>query len=159
MFRISKLADYATVLLSQMAKEPAQLHSASALAALTSVNVPTVSKILKLLAEAKLLRSVRGAQGGYGLATGADAISMADIITAIDGVPAVTECCRVNSDCSHDPLCGTRPYWQLINSQIVQVLKNMSLADIIQNCPATTCAPLHFYKKQSIKPQEHFRGK
>ena len=147
MFKISKLTDYATVLLSQMATEQDLLYSATSLAKATKMNVPTVSKILKLLTEAALLHSVRGAQGGYGLAKPAQAISMADIITAIDGTPAVTACCKVHSDCERDPSCGTRPLWQLINMQIMQILKNMTLADI-------QTQPLHYFKSE-----ERTRGK
>ena len=69
MIRISKMTDYATVILAAMAREPAgSLLSTAELAARTHIAAPTVSKALKSLHRAGLVRSTRGLRGGYALA-------------------------------------------------------------------------------------------
>ena len=91
MLRISKLTDYATVILAALSAQPEALHSASGLAERTGVAAPTVSKLLKELQRAGIVRSVRGARGGYQLARSAQEISAAEIIDAVEGPVALTE--------------------------------------------------------------------
>ena len=84
MLRLSKLTDYATVILSFMARDNAQMHAAMEIAAITGIALPTVSKILKLLVNAKILISTRGAKGGYELARTPTEISIAAVISALE---------------------------------------------------------------------------
>jgi FeS assembly SUF system regulator len=130
MLRLSKLSDYATVLMCRMAAQPDAAYSAAKLAAALDVPLPTVAKLLKLLARAELLSSVRGGKGGYLLARSAAAISLADVITAIDGPPGLTECITSPGTCSIESSCDMRRSWSAINDVVVGALADVSLAQV-----------------------------
>jgi FeS assembly SUF system regulator len=136
MIRLTRLADYAVVLMSHIANRPDRLHNAPDIAAETRLPAPTVSKVLKALARAALLTSRRGIKGGYKLARAPEKITIAGIISAVDGPIAVTECIEdAPGDCDYEafcPLCGN---WQKINSAINQALEQLSLADMISPLP------------------------
>ncbi|MGA7181218.1 MAG: SUF system Fe-S cluster assembly regulator [Thiobacillaceae bacterium] len=138
MLHLSKLADYATVLMCRMAAQPDIACSAAKLAAALEVPRPTVAKLLKLLARARLLTSVRGGKGGYLLARSPAAISLADVITAIEGPPGLTECITSPGTCSIESSCDMRRNWSAINSVVVGALAGVSLAQI-----GTAQMPLH----------------
>lgn len=131
MIKLSRLADYAVVLLSQMGGDTKAVHNALDLAERTGLPVPTVSKILATLARAGVLISVRGAKGGYRLATAAERITVADIIAAIDGPIALTQCVDTAGSCNVETLCPTRAGWHKINDAILGALTNVSLADLM----------------------------
>lgn len=130
MLKISRLADYATTVASILASRQMERFSAAEIARLTPISTATVSKVLKLLNESKLVNSERGVNGGYQLARAPESISIADIITAIDGRPAMTECSRGKNQCEHDAVCGLRDNWQFINAKIFGVLDSLSLANM-----------------------------
>lgn len=129
MLKISRLADYATTVMTILASRQ-ECFSAAQIARATPLSMATVSKVLKLLNESKLVNSERGVNGGYQLARPPGAISIAEIITAIDGRPAMTECGRSENQCKHDAVCGLRNNWQLINKLVFKVLDSLSLADM-----------------------------
>src|SRR5260221_8852168 len=118
MLRIGKLTDYAMMILTYMAKDPATHLSSAFLAEALRLTTPTVSKILKILSEADLVNSVRGAEGGYRLAKNPAEITVADIIAAMEGDLAMTECCEVYSACALDSICLMRDNWKKINKQV-----------------------------------------
>ncbi|MDP3930856.1 MAG: SUF system Fe-S cluster assembly regulator, partial [Methylococcaceae bacterium] len=118
MLRLSKLTDYATVILSDMAKGQTQVHSAMEIAAATGIALPTVSKILKLLVNAEVLISTRGAKGGYVLAREPGKISVATVISALEGPIALTECSISQQGCEQASGCDIRGNWNLINQTI-----------------------------------------
>ncbi len=130
MIKISRLADYALVVLSYLIEAPRCCYSAAVLAERTTLSVPTVSKVLKLLNEAKLVTSVRGVNGGYRLVKEPEQMNLVEVISAVDGVPALTECCLPKNQCVHDSHCQMRSQWQLINRVIIQVLSQFSMADL-----------------------------
>ncbi len=132
MIKISKLADYAISICHALMSEPASL-SAAKIAKKTLIPEPTVSKILKLLTDADLLVSVQGPKGGYQLAKSAEKISLAELITAIDGRPALTECCKTAYDCARDNVCGQQSNWKKINELVFAVLEGVSLQDMKVN--------------------------
>jgi FeS assembly SUF system regulator len=132
MLRLSKLADYATVILSFMAKDNVRLCAAMEIAATTGIALPTVSKILKLLVNAKVLVSTRGAKGGYSLAREPEKISVAAIISALEGPIALTECSISKQACGQASGCGIRANWHLINQTIHNALESVTLADLIR---------------------------
>lgn len=132
MLRISKLTDYATVILSYLALDFKRVFSATAIARAIHLAPPTVSKILKILSEAGLVRSFRGIDGGYQLARSTQEITLADIVTAIEGPLAMTECCTDNSACSLDSLCGIKDNWKIINKVIIEALSRVTLHDMKQ---------------------------
>ncbi len=130
MLRISKLTDYATLLLMHMARAPLQVYSARGLAERAGLPAPVVAKLLKLLAREGLLLSQRGAAGGYGLARAPERISMAQILAAVEGPLAVTECALGRGVCEMEKGCATRPHWQLIGHALQVALDAVSLADM-----------------------------
>lgn len=132
MLRIGKLTDYAILVVSQMAREPLSVLSASTLADTLHLNVPTVSKILKMLSDANLVQSVRGADGGYHLAKEAAAITIADIIVAMEGELALTECCETSGLCGIDYMCTLRENWLKINGMISTMLAQVSIKDMLE---------------------------
>jgi FeS assembly SUF system regulator len=130
MLRIAKLTDYATLMMVRLAREPARCFSASQLAEEVGMPQPTAAKLLKLLLRAQLLTSVRGAGGGYSLAHAPHAISVADVVNAIEGPVALTECARGQGNCSLERDCATRANWQLISRAVRVALEAVSLADM-----------------------------
>jgi FeS assembly SUF system regulator len=131
MLRMTKQADYGVVLLSRMASEPSRVFSTTELADGSRIPAPTVSKILKLLVRGELLRSRRGAKGGYCLSRTPQRISVADIIAALEGPIAITECVDESpAECSQEARCPVRGNWQRINLAIREALESISLADM-----------------------------
>lgn len=130
MLKISRLADYAVVLMHRLSIDTSKTYSANELADRCHVPAPTVSKVLKLLSDAKLVTSVRGVQGGYYLARLAQEISIADILLAIDGDMALTDCSLTDSTCSLLKHCELRSNWRYINDQVSQLLSTISILDM-----------------------------
>ena len=130
MIRITKQTDYGIVLLTHLAADPERQYNAPELAAEAHLPLPMVSKILKLLAREGLLVSHRGVKGGYSLARQPQAISMAEIIAALEGPIAITECISVEGDCSHEPLCPVHSNWRRINQAVRTALEGITLAEM-----------------------------
>lgn len=131
MIKLTNLADYAVVLMCHLAQEPLELSSAVGLAGMSRVPVPTVSKILGALSRAGILRSQRGLKGGFFLARTAEDISVADIVEAVDGPIALTNCIEdAPGDCDLETLCMMKPHWQTINLAVKEALSGISLAEI-----------------------------
>ena len=144
MLRLSKLTDYGTVILSVMAKDKRRLFAAMEIAMMTGIALPTVSKILKALVNAKVLLSTRGAKGGYTLACDPHKISVAAIITALEGPIALTECSISKQGCEQASGCGIGANWHLINQTIHNALESITLADLILPAaiPEEVCIPV-----------------
>ena len=128
MLRISKLADYGTVVMVYLAKRSPQLCNARDIALHTHLAVPTVSKLLKRLTAAGLLSSVRGAAGGYRLHKPAADISVTEIIYALDEYRGLTECSLQPNECSLQHVCHIQGNWQLISQSIESALASVSLS-------------------------------
>ena len=138
MLRMSKLADYGTVVMTYLAQEPGRSRSAPEISGAVGLELPTVSKLLKLLAHASLLTSLRGAKGGYMLAQRPEEISVADIIDAIEGYPmGFTECSSVPGLCTRELSCSVRANWQRISLAIREILERVTLAELAQPLPQT----------------------
>lgn len=132
MLRLSKLSDYATVIMAHMAREPDRSFSAAEMAAAVAIALPTVSKLLKILTRAELLVSRRGSHGGYALARPPRDISLAQVIDAVDGPPGITECAVVAGLCSHEDGCLVRRNWQRVDRVIRDALEGINLGDFAQ---------------------------
>ncbi|NIW23083.1 MAG: SUF system Fe-S cluster assembly regulator [Gammaproteobacteria bacterium] len=132
MLRISKLTDYGTLILAQLPVAGGGLASAGQVADRTHLTQPTVSKLLKTMTRAGLVVSTRGAQGGYALARPATDITAAQIIDALDGPVAITECSSANGNCDLESVCRVGNAWQKINVGIRKALAQVSLADLQQ---------------------------
>lgn len=130
MLRISKLADYATLLLSVMAMGRQKTYTASDLAARSGLNPPTASKLLKQLTRAGLVRSHRGTNGGYSLARPAAEISAIHIIEAVEGRTALTECSIASGLCELEANCQLSSQWQRLSAAVRLALSAISLAEL-----------------------------
>ena len=133
MLRVTKLADYGIVMLTYFASHSGSTHNARDIAGVVRLPLPVVSKILKALARDGLLTSQRGTKGGYGLSRRPEEITIADIIRALEGPIAVTECTdSVNGDCGLEMRCPVRTNWHRINQAIYQALERITLAEMTQ---------------------------
>jgi FeS assembly SUF system regulator len=130
MLRISKLTDYGTVILARLAQEPGVQLTASQLAQLTHVPLATVSKLLKQLQRHALVTSTRGLRGGYRLARVPDAITAADVLDALEGPVALTECATQPNLCGIESSCGVNRAWQKVNTAIRRTLSEITLLEL-----------------------------
>ncbi|RKQ96309.1 BadM/Rrf2 family transcriptional regulator [Kushneria sinocarnis] len=135
MLKLSKMSDYGAVVMAQMARQPEESHAAAEIADSVGLPRPTVSKTLKLLLRAGLLESHRGARGGYRLARSAHRITVRDIITAIDGPIAMTECGHVDGECDLMASCGVVDNWQRVSLAVRQLLDSVTLSDLVHDAP------------------------
>lgn len=131
MLRLSKMTDYAVVVLTTLAYADGALHTATSLADRTGLPMPTVQKLLKLLARGDLLQSHRGAMGGYSLSRTPDRINVVNIIEAIEGPIALTDCVDGGSGgCGVQSLCSRKNHWEKVNSAVRRALEDVTLADM-----------------------------
>jgi len=130
MLRISRLTDYATVLLATLAGEPQRVQTAASLAEQTRIAAPTVSKLLKQLQRAGLVTSTRGLHGGYQLARPAAQISAAAILDSLEGPVALTDCSVGHGQCEIEATCRVGRVWQRVNLAIRRALYDVSLAQL-----------------------------
>jgi FeS assembly SUF system regulator len=132
MIRITKQTDYGIVLLTHLAAAPERSVNAPELSGETRLPLPMVSKILKLLVREGVLLSHRGVKGGYSLSRPPEEISMAEVVTALEGPIAITECIDDQGGCSHAPICPVSGRWQRINTALRDALAGISLAEMAE---------------------------
>ena len=131
MLRVTKLTDYATVVLTVLASEPDAVASAAGLAERAGLEAPTVAKLLKPLAQAGLVEAFRGANGGYRLARPAAAISLFEVVEAMEGPLGMTECSLHAGNCGIQDSCNVRANWRRINDVVADALRGVSLAQML----------------------------
>ena len=136
--RLTSLADYAVVMLTAAARRaPEARLSATLLADETGVPLPTAQKLMGRLAAAGLLHSARGTGGGFVLARSASAISLADIVEAVEGPIAMTACVEEGRhDCGLEEACRVKPHWSAVNDAVKGALGGVSLATLAAPAPA-----------------------
>ena len=132
--RLSSMADYAVVTMSAAARHCGMVRvSAAQLAEETGLPVPTVQKVVSLLTAAGLLRSSRGVGGGLKLARPAAAISLADIVEAVEGPIALTSCVdKGKHDCALEGSCTVRPHWGVVNAAMRGALADVPLTRLAE---------------------------
>lgn len=134
MLKISKMTDYAVVVLTALAMTAptgAESGSAADVARRTGLPLTTVAKVLKLLAKAGLVTSARGAAGGYRLARTADEIGVADIIAAIDGPVLLTDCVGSDNHSCTRSACASRGRWDEVNRTVLSALASITLTKLL----------------------------
>lgn len=130
MLRISKLTDYAIVLLAHMATNGQPIYTTTHITAQTRINQPTISKLLKILVKSKLVESKRGPQGGYRLQGSPDTITLSQIIEAVEGSVGLTACSYEPVQCTIQNNCAIRHNWQLLSNYFRFTLAHISLKDM-----------------------------
>jgi len=140
MIKLSRFADYAFVILTEMVGQGDVRMAASDLSERTGLPEPTVAKILKNLTRAGVLSSTRGVHGGYGLARPVETITVSEIITAMDGPIAIVECAD-DSACALEGVCAMYGRWGKVNNAIRNALNGVTLADLCGpvKTPVQTC--------------------
>ncbi len=140
MFRLSKGTDYGIRILAHLAGDEAgTTHNAREVAARLRLPLPMVSKVMKSLARAGVLESHRGAKGGFSLRRRPSEISVSDMITALEGPVALTECMIGPSLCQHEGSCTVQEPWSVINRAVQGTLSTITLSDLIHpGFPATS---------------------
>ena len=140
MVRLGKLTDYGLLLLTCIAKSPnASLRTARDLAAESGLPLPTVSRLLQQLLRSDLLVSHRGTKGGYTLARKPREVSVVDVVAALEGPIALTECSTdVSGACDLEPSCPIKSNQRIINKAVRGVLELITLADLIQPMKLTS---------------------
>ena len=127
MIRISRMADYALLVVFKMCDRD-ELITLERLCELTTLTLPTVRKLMRSLTHNNLVLSVRGPLGGYKLSRQSAQISIADVIEAIDGPIALTECVKSDGgDCELADTCGLKGNWNIVNRLISNALHNVTL--------------------------------
>ncbi|RPE81043.1 SUF system Fe-S cluster assembly regulator [Vulcaniibacterium tengchongense] len=139
MLRVTKLTDYATVVLTVLAAQaeraPDAVLSAPELAERAGLEPPTVAKVLKPLAQAGLVEGFRGANGGYRLARPAASIGLLEIVEAMEGPLGMTECSVHAGNCGLERSCGVRANWRRINDVVIDALRGVTLAQMLAPPP------------------------
>jgi FeS assembly SUF system regulator len=136
MLKINKLTDYAIVVLAEIAGIALRtgreaIASVQELSDQTKLPAPTVSKILKRLACGGIAVSERGKHGGYRLARKACEISLIDVINAMEGPIAITECAEASAvPCCYAGSCAVEKNWIRINNAVKKALSGISIADM-----------------------------
>ena len=128
---LSRLADYGVIVATRLAAHPDRQANAAAIASATRLPQATVAKLLKALAHAGLVTATRGAAGGYRLARLPAAISVAEVVAAIDGDIGITECSIHEAGCERTTWCPTRPHWGAINRAVGAALSAITLQDMV----------------------------
>lgn len=144
MLRLSKLTDYAVVVLVRLSGAPG-VQTSPGIAAATGIPEPTVAKVLKSLASAGLVSSQRGARGGYRPIKALEAIRVSEVIAAIDGPIALTACVGGSvTECESQGMCPMKGRWDPVNDAIQRALDGISLADMqFAAIPAVFRVPDH----------------
>ena len=132
MLRLSKLTDYAVVIMAYLSQHPGFAINAKSISGHTGISLPTASKLLKRLSHEGLLQANRGIKGGYQLAYPATDISLGTVIQTLEGQIALTECSHNTLACSLEKQCTIRDNWRRINAFIQATLMHISLADLLQ---------------------------
>ena len=141
MFKINKLTDYATVVLIEIARNNA-VRSSQYLSERTGIPLPTVAKLMKSLAKGGLVTSQRGAGGGYVLGRMPGAITIADVIQAVEGPIALTACADTSDEhCSIESVCPVQGKWNKVNTAVRAALGEVTLADMAEDVDAFGMRP------------------
>ena len=133
MLRIAKMTDYAFVVLQKLCERDEESLSAQKLSQITGLGEPTVSKVLKMLSKAELVKSVRGAGGGYSAIKTTQDITVLDVIEAVEGDVSFVACVDETHDCIISQNCPLQGRWDPINDAIRKTLQDWTLADLSQN--------------------------
>ena len=132
MIKVSRMADYAILLVCKMSNDENKVYSSQELSIITSLKITTISKILTKLTKANVTDSIRGVSGGYKLTMQSEDISVGNIIDIIDGKVALTICVEEgeNHNCNLVSLCPSQSNWQIINNTVREALNSVSIAEM-----------------------------
>ena len=157
MLRLSKKSDYALMAVRHLALRADRGASASAREISEAYDIPLelLAKVLQRLVRTKLLLSVQGTRGGYRLGRPSSAISVADVIQAVDGPVTVTACSPNDHACDQYSKCSIRdPLWK-IKGRIIEMLSTVTVAEMARDSEAPAApaaAPTHTVSRMMFVP-------
>ena len=131
MLRITKMTDYAVLILSNLALHDNKLLTAKEIASETHISLPTTQKILKKLNRKNLVISKQGASGGYTLDSETKSLSVATLLEKLDGDLSITQCSSNDDQCEVEDFCNIGNAWQMINLRVQWALNDITLGDLI----------------------------
>jgi Rrf2 family protein len=92
-----------------------------------------ISRLIIALRKGGMVRSIRGARGGFRLKTDPKEITLLDVVEAMEGPLAIVDCVRTPAKCCRIESCPTRSIWNDINTGIRDNMRQVTLQDIIDN--------------------------
>ena len=131
MLRITKMTDYAVLILANLALHDNKLLTAKEIASETHISLPTTQKILKKLSRKNLVISKQGASGGYSLDPETKKLSVATLLEKLDGDLSITQCSSNDDQCEVEDFCNIGNAWQMINQRVQWALNDITLGDLI----------------------------
>ena len=143
MIRLSRLTDYAIVIVAELARTSGILQTAAGLADRTRIPEPTVAKVLKILARGGVVDSARGINGGYVINRALSDIAIGEVIEAMNGPLTLTACVDDDdSDCNIAHYCLMKGRWAPVNEAIRTAFTTIKLSDMIRTVapPCGNCA-------------------
>ena len=139
MLRLAKLSDYAIVVLAHVSRCTDRcVHPARDVADKTGLPLPTVQKVMKVMSRAGLVTSVRGACGGYMLAREPSAITLIEVIEAIEGPVGLTACATPGESCADESHCQLSVHWPVINRAVREALERVTILDVSRQQPLSS---------------------
>lgn len=140
MIRLSRMTDYAIVVVAELSKTPGQLQAAAGLSGKTKIPEPTVAKVLKILARSRVIESARGVNGGYVITRALDDISIGELVEAMNGPLCLTACAEgvevTEEDCMIAGNCLLRGRWTAVNHAIRNAFSSVKLSEMVQTAAA-----------------------
>ena len=131
MLRITKMTDYAVLILANLALYDNKMLTAKEIASETHISLPTTQKILKKLNRKNLVISKQGASGGYSLDPETKKLSVATLLEKLDGDLSITQCSSNDDQCEVEDFCNIGNAWQMINQRVQWALNDITLGDLI----------------------------
>jgi Rrf2 family protein len=142
MLALTKKTEYALIAMSHLAARAKQIVSAREIAQASGLPLPILTNILKTLTHAGIVRSTRGASGGYGLAKQVDTVTLHELIEAIEGPFQLVQCAlsgngsnNDRSPCELETSCPIRAPVYKIHDRLKDFLDGVTLADLMQPSP------------------------
>ena len=134
MLKLSKLTDYAVIVLCCLGEQGGKPVSASFLAERTKLPEPTVQKVLKKMSSKKIITALRGSAGGYIVPLSLACISVADVVEAIEGPLQLAPCSNdYQADCQLAKLYAPQNRWNKVNMAIKETLDKIRVQDLVVN--------------------------
>jgi Rrf2 family protein len=131
--QITRQADYAVRAVLYLARmQPNQRAATSQVAKEQHIPPSFLAKIISQLSIAGLLHTSRGARGGVTLAREPQAITLLEVIEAIDGPILLNECVGENSICTFDDDCPLKPVWCDAQEELVARLKGTNFQQLLE---------------------------
>jgi Rrf2 family protein len=150
MLSLTKKTDYALIALGYLSEHGNQTVSAREIAEAFSMPAALVMNILKTLHHANFLSSTRGTKGGYRLVADLSKLSMHDLIEVLEGPVRLAECVIIDNEaggcgeghCKIGRGCPIQAPIQALHSKLVGFLKEVTLAEVLQNCQRADASEL-----------------